>query len=155
MTHRGIASIVCLVIGTAGGCSSGRDLNRASSQLHYGIEAARMNLWREARFRFERAVQIDPSNAIAHNNLAVALEGTGEFERARAEYTEALRLERANRHIQKNYSRFFEFYSRNRKQERKSEPAPPPSQDAAPAPGAAAGQETSEPTTTTSDPEER
>ena len=42
----------------------------------------------------ERAVQLDPTDAMAHNNLAVAYEGTGDFEKARANYIEALRLSR-------------------------------------------------------------
>src|SRR5438477_3879353 len=66
-------------------------------------------------FRFERAVDINPSDAQAHNNLAVAYEANGDFEKARKEYLDALKLDRQNAYIQKNYSRFVEFLSRNRK----------------------------------------
>src|SRR5947208_4758105 len=76
---------------------------------------ARMNLWREALFRFQRAVQINPSDAMAHNNLAVAYEANGDFEKARKEYLEALKLDKSNQYIAKNYSRFVEFTSRNKK----------------------------------------
>jgi Flp pilus assembly protein TadD len=103
-------------------CRSGLDLSKASTQLDVGVRAARDNLWREALFRFQRAIQIDPQNAMAQNNLAVAYEGIGEFEKARVAYTEALKLDRSNQYIQKNYSRFVEFYSKNRKREKKLEP---------------------------------
>lgn len=98
-------------------CSSRMDLTRASDQMDFGVRMARANLWREALFRFERATQIDPNDAQALNNLAVAYEGIGEFEKARETYTRALALDKSNQHIQKNYSRFVEFYSRNRKRE--------------------------------------
>jgi Tfp pilus assembly protein PilF len=76
-----------------------------------------MNLWREAMFRFERAIELNPGDAQAHNNLAVAYEANGDFEKARKEYLEALKLDRTNPYIQKNYSRFVEFLSRNKKRQ--------------------------------------
>ena len=51
---------------------------------------------------------------MAHNNLAVAYEANGDFDNARKEYLEALRLDRSNQYIQKNYSRFVEFLSATR-----------------------------------------
>src|SRR5881296_4118531 len=66
-------------------------------------------------FRFRRAVGINPSDAMAHNNLAVAYEANGDFDNARKEYLEALKLDRGNAYIQKNYSRYVEFLSRNKK----------------------------------------
>ena len=110
------AVVVITTIGLTG-CRSGLDLSKSDTQLNVGVRAARSNLWREALFRFNRAVQIEPDNAMALNNLAVAYEGTGEFEKARQAYTEALRLDKSNQYIQKNYSRFVEFYSRNKKRE--------------------------------------
>jgi len=80
---------------------------------------AKQNLWREALFRFRRAVQINPSDSMAHNNLAVAYEANGDFDNARKEYLEALKLDRSNQYIQKNYSRFVEFLSRNKKRQQK------------------------------------
>lgn len=99
------------------GCSHNSDLTRPSAQDNFGVQMARMNLWREAMFRFERAIEINPSDAQAHNNLAVAYEANGEFEKARKEYLEALKLDRSNPYIQKNYSRFVEFLSRNKKRQ--------------------------------------
>ena len=103
----------------AAACASHQDLQRPATQDDFGVQMAKMNLWREAMFRFKRAVQIDPGDARAHNNLAVAFEATGDFENARKEYLEALKLDRSNAYIQKNYSRFVEFLSRNRKRESK------------------------------------
>jgi hypothetical protein len=99
------------------GCSHHTDLARPSTQDNFGVQMARINLWREAMFRFERATQINPGDAQAHNNLAVAYEANGDFEKARKEYLEALRLDRTNSYIQKNYSRFVEFLSRNKKRQ--------------------------------------
>ncbi len=99
--------------------SSGGDLSDADTQRRFGVRMAKMNLWREAMFRFRRATQIEPENAMAHNNLAVAYEATGDFEAAAKEYREALRLDRSNEHIQKNYSRYVEFIQRGKKREAK------------------------------------
>lgn len=111
------ASLVLAAL-LAAGCSSGSgDLSDASTQRRFGVRMAKMNLWREARFRFERATQIEPQNAMAHNNLAVAYEATGDFEAAAREYREALRLDRGNQYIQKNYSRFVEFTQKAKKRQ--------------------------------------
>jgi len=129
------------------GCSNNADMTRPSSQLNFGVKAAELDLWREAMFRFQRAVQLNPEDALAHNNLAVAYEGAGDFEKARGAYAEALRLDRSNQYIQKNYSRFMEFYTRNKKRgtdpkgaatqpqvSRPVQPQPTPTPIAAPSP---------------------
>jgi Tfp pilus assembly protein PilF len=99
------------------GCGSGGDLTKPETQREFGVRMAKMNLWREAMFRFRREVQISPDNAMAHNNLAVALEANGDFDAAAKEYREALRLDRSNEYIQKNYSRFVEFTQKAKKRE--------------------------------------
>ena len=121
-----------LLVGVAfaASCSHNMNLERPQTQENFGVRMAKENLWREAMFRFQRAVQIDPSDARAHNNLAVAYEANGDFEKARKEYLEALKLDRTNQYIQKNYSRYVEFLSRNRKRQAKesavaNKPAPP------------------------------
>ena len=128
--------LVVLLIGTA--CRSGRgDLSDAGTQRRFGVRMAKMNLWREARFRFARATEIDPKNAMAHNNLAVAYEATGDFDAAAREYREALRLDRANPYIQKNYSRFVEFTQKAKKRQAGAVP-PKTAAGAAPATDTAA-----------------
>jgi tetratricopeptide (TPR) repeat protein len=107
--------LIVLVLLVVAGCGSSGDLSKAETQRRFGVRMAKMNLWREAMFRFQRAVQIQPENAMAHNNLAVAYEATGDFDAAVKEYREALRLDRSNQYIQKNYSRFVEFTQRGKK----------------------------------------
>ena len=104
-SNRLFATFAILAVATA--CSHHQDLRKPSGQDNFGVQMARMNLWREA------------SDAMAHNNLAVAYEANGDFEKARKEYLEALKLDRSNQYIQKNYSRFVEFLSRNRKRQQK------------------------------------
>jgi tetratricopeptide (TPR) repeat protein len=135
--------LVALLLLTAGGCRSSKgDLSKAETQRHFGVRMARMNLWREARFRFQRATEIEPANAMAHNNLAVADEATGDFDAAAREYREALRLDRSNQYIQKNYSRYVEFIQRSKKREAKpavavAVPAAPTATTTAPPPATA------------------
>jgi Tfp pilus assembly protein PilF len=102
-----------------GGCRSAADTEKSETQRQFGVRMAKMNLWREAMFRFKRAVEIDPQDAMAHNNYAVALEANGDFDAAAREYREALRLDRSNQHIQKNYSRFVEFTQKSKKRQEK------------------------------------
>ncbi|MGZ5440502.1 MAG: tetratricopeptide repeat protein [Thermoanaerobaculia bacterium] len=109
-------SILALLL-IAVGCRSAANTKTAETQSQFGVRMAKMNLWREAMFRFNRAVEIDPNDAQAHNNLAVALEANGDFDAAAKEYREALRLDRSNQHIQKNYSRFVEFTQKSKKRE--------------------------------------
>src|SRR2546427_7522121 len=111
-------ALLTIVLFTAG-CSHHTDMTRPSTQDNFGVQMAKMSLWREALFRFRRAVEINPSDPMAHNNLAVAYEANGDFDSARKEYLEALKLDRSNQYIQKNYSRFVEFLSRNRKRQQK------------------------------------
>jgi Flp pilus assembly protein TadD len=93
------------------GCTSYTRTDKAQSQIAFGSEVARKGLWREAAFRFEQAIAREPGNARAHNNLAVALEATGEFARALAEYKKALDLGPNDSYIRRNYARFAEFYT--------------------------------------------
>jgi Tfp pilus assembly protein PilF len=104
----GIAVSVCLM---AAGCTSYSNTERAKSQIAFGADVARKGLWREAAFRFEQAIAKDPKSARAHNNLAVALEATGEFARALIEYKKALELDPNDNYIRRNYARFAEFYT--------------------------------------------
>jgi Tfp pilus assembly protein PilF len=107
--------LLALLLLVAGCRSGGADLSKAETQRSFGVRMAKMDLWREAMFRFRRAAEIEPQNAMARNNLAVALEATGDFDAAAKEYREALRLDRSNEYIQKNYSRFVEFTQKAKK----------------------------------------
>jgi tetratricopeptide (TPR) repeat protein len=130
----GRSACVAILAATLAGCSHhSADLAKPATQANFGVEMARMNLWREAMFRFQRAVQINPADAMAHNNLAVACEANGDFDNAAKEYREALRLDRANSYIQKNYSRYTEFMSRSKKRQKTTAKAAPPAKNERPA----------------------
>ena len=69
-------------------------------------------LWQEAIYRWERAVAIDPDYAAAWNNLGIAYEHEGLFDKAREAYERALDLEPDNMMIQQNYDLFREINDR-------------------------------------------
>ena len=75
-------------------------------EMRFGVEAARLGLWREAAFRFEKAIRADPGNPRLHNNLAVAWESLGRVDDARRAYQEAARLAPDNKEIRDNHESF-------------------------------------------------
>jgi len=84
----------------------------AKAQVDFGISVAQKGLWREAVYRWEKAVQIDPTYAAAFNDLAVAYEHEGQLEKAREAYEKALALEPNNAQIKQNYELFKEINDR-------------------------------------------
>lgn len=92
----------------------------SSQEVKFGIEVAQKGMWGEALFRFEKAVEFDPQNPSALNNLAVALEQVGQFTEARESYERALELKPDDLYIQQNYDLFREADDkRNRKKRRR------------------------------------
>ena len=86
--------------------------SEAKSQVAFGIDVAQKGLWREAIYRWERAVEIDPTYGAALNNLAVAYEHEGQLEKARQAYEKALVVEPNNTQIRQNYELFKEINDR-------------------------------------------
>ncbi len=84
----------------------------AKAQVAFGIAVAQKGLWREAIYRWERAVAIDPTYAAAYNDLAVAYEREGLIDKARAAYEKALALDPKNQAIRQNYEQFREVHER-------------------------------------------
>ena len=84
----------------------------AKKQVEFGIAVAQRGLWREAIYRWQRAAEIDPSYAAAYNNLAVAYEHEGDFEKARQSYEKAVELEPNNALVKQNYELFKEINDR-------------------------------------------
>lgn len=84
----------------------------AKAQVAFGIAAAQRGLWREAIYRFERAIVIDPTYAPACNNLAVAYEQQGLIEKAREAYEKAMALAPRSELIRQNYELFEEVHAR-------------------------------------------
>lgn len=84
----------------------------AKSQVDFGIAVAQKGLWKEALYRWQRAVELDPGYAAAWNNLAIAYEHEGNFEEARKAYEKALTLDPKNLFIKQNYELFKEINDR-------------------------------------------
>ena len=84
----------------------------AKAQVDFGIKVAQKKLWREATYRFEKAVEIDPTYPAAWNNLGIALEEQGKFDEANKAYTKALELDPDNPLIRQNFDLFKELYER-------------------------------------------
>lgn len=84
----------------------------AKAQVAFGINVAQRGLWREAIYRWERAVELDPTYAAAFNDLAIAYEHEGQLDKARKAYEKALELEPSNTQIRQNYELFKEINDR-------------------------------------------
>ncbi len=91
---------------------AGNPRNDAKAQVDFGISVAQKGLWREAIFRWKKAVEIDPSYAAAWNNLAIAYEHEGQFDSARDAYERALKLDPNNTYVHQNYDFFKEINDR-------------------------------------------
>jgi Flp pilus assembly protein TadD len=84
----------------------------AKEQVAFGINVAQRGLWREAIYRWEKAVEIDPTYAAAHNDLAIAYEHEGQLDKARKAYEKALDLDPNNVQIRQNFELFKEINDR-------------------------------------------
>ncbi|HEV7671953.1 MAG TPA: tetratricopeptide repeat protein [Thermoanaerobaculia bacterium] len=102
-----IASL--LVAGLSAAPAAARD-SAGGAQLTFGVKMAQQGLWNEALFRFHQAELADPANPRIRNNLAVAYEATGDFEKALTYYKQALEASPNDRTLRGNYARFVEFY---------------------------------------------
>src|SRR5262245_6467341 len=111
MTAR-VAALVVFVgaLGVAPAFADAR--SDAKAQVEFGINVAQKGLWREAIYRWERAVQIDPTYAAAFNDLAIAYEHEGQLEKARQAYEKAIALDPNNSQISQNYELFKEINDR-------------------------------------------
>jgi len=84
----------------------------AKSQVDFGIKVAQNGLWKEATYRWEKAVELDPSYAAAWNNLGIGYDHEGRFEDARKAYEKAVALDPKNILIRQNYDLFKEINDR-------------------------------------------
>jgi Tfp pilus assembly protein PilF len=104
-----VAVLVALLWTSPGFANARQD---AKSQVEFGIDVAQRGLWREAIYRWEKAVELDPSYAAAFNDLAIAYEHDGQLDKARKAYDKALELEPNNSQIRQNYELFKEINDR-------------------------------------------
>lgn len=81
-----------------------------AAQLEFGVEMAKRGLWSEALFRFKQAERANPGDPRILNNMAVSFEALGQFDKALDFYQRAIKADRGNSDLRRNYSRFIEFY---------------------------------------------
>lgn len=93
------------------------------TQMDFGVAMAQRGLWSEALFRFQQADRESPGDPKVLNNLAVAYEATGQFDKALASYQAALQVAPENHDLRRNYARFVEFYQSFRPPEAPGAPA--------------------------------
>ena len=91
------------------------DRDGAKAQVEFGIRVAQTGLWKEATYRWEKAVELDPSYAEAWNNLAIGYEQEGRFDDADKAYQKALALDPKNVAIRQNYDLFKEINDRTKR----------------------------------------
>lgn len=100
------------------GAAVSADGERSGQENSFGVEVASKGLWKEAAYRWQKAVELDPQNPKALNNLGVAYERSGKFEEALDAYENALELAPSNEQIRQNYELFREAYERKRRKDR-------------------------------------
>jgi Tfp pilus assembly protein PilF len=101
-----------------------RAAESVKAQIRFGAEMARQGNWREAIFRWKKALETDPRNPRLHNNLAVAYETQGDFAGAETEYKAALEISPGLKEVRENYALFQNFYDRYRRSDA-AHPGPP------------------------------
>ncbi|MEW5983173.1 MAG: tetratricopeptide repeat protein [Acidobacteriota bacterium] len=111
------AALALLVLAVSAMPAAAEDRIGAREQNEFGIRVAQQGLWREAIFRWERAVELDPTYAAAFNNLAIAYETQGDFERAKRAYERAVELDPRNVYIKQNFDLFKEINDRASRQD--------------------------------------
>ena len=99
-----LKKIICLLAGILflAGCAA----NRYRSDFEFANKLAAEGLWKEAYYRWQKALPPNGSSAALHNNLAVALESLNRLPEAEQEYQLALKLAPDNSIIKGNYDRF-------------------------------------------------
>ena len=106
----GLFAVTVLLLSSMAAYGGRKDPNNAPDQLSFGVQMAKRGLWSEALFRFKRAERLRPGDPRVLNNMAVAYEALGNFEKALDTYQEAIKGDRSNSDLKRNYSRFVEFY---------------------------------------------
>jgi Tfp pilus assembly protein PilF len=112
MHLRQILAAALLVVSVSAPALAKDARESAKKHVEFGITVAQKGLWREAIYRWEQAAKIDPNYPAAFNNLAIAYEHEGQFEKARKAYERALELQPDNQLIRQNYELFKEINDR-------------------------------------------
>jgi Flp pilus assembly protein TadD len=112
VTMRRLVVLAALVMLVASPAWAGKPKDQAKAEVDFGITVAQKGLWREAIYRFQKAVQVDPTYAAAWNNLAIGYEHEGQFDSARDAYDKAIKIDPNNNLIRQNYEFFKEINDR-------------------------------------------
>ena len=115
----GVKKLIALTIvglAVSAAVATAADRKEAQNQVEFGIKVATQGLWREAIYRWERAVELDPGYAAAYNNLAIGYEQSGQFEKAKKAYEKATELDPHNIYIRQNFDLFKEVNDRASRQ---------------------------------------
>ena len=116
-----VTLLICLLAGFSIGAKKAPD--RKTEQLNFGVKMAQRGLWSEALFRFKQAERMSPGDPRVLNNMAVAYEALGNFEKALDYYQDAIKSDPTNKDLKRNYSRFVEFYRAFKPAEKESDVA--------------------------------
>jgi Flp pilus assembly protein TadD len=111
IVRAGVCAILVLLFASPSFADARSD---ARDQVAFGINVAERGLWREAIYRWEKAVELDPNYAAAYNDLAIAYEHEGQFAKARKAYEKAIELDPNNFQIRQNYELFKEINDRQK-----------------------------------------
>ncbi len=109
---RSLALLVVAGAAVSAASVSADSRSDAREQVEFGINVAQRGLWREAIYRWEKAVELDPKYAAAFNDLGIAYEHEGQLDKARRAYEKALAIEPNNTQIRQNYDLFKEINDR-------------------------------------------
>ncbi len=110
-----LAPLLLALVFSLPGCASKSEIN----QLRLGVWAAEHDLWDEAIFRWQKALEKEPNSAYLYNNLAVAYEKKGLWEKAKEAYETALKLAPNHKYIKANYKYFQEHLQAFKQSEKK------------------------------------
>lgn len=131
------AVLAALLLAAAAPALAASPEKQARHEMKIGFDAARHGYWQEALMRFQRADSLTPGQPHVLNNLAVALEATGDFEGALLTYEQAVQAAPGDRTLRENYEQFKKFY-----QDNLANPEPEDEAGGAEAPAPAAGDDT-------------
>lgn len=104
-----IILVLALLFGLSG-CGSRGSLDQDPElSMKFGLDMAKRGLWKEALLRWENALKLSPNDPRIHNNLAIAYENEGDYEKAEVHYKKAMELDPLNDSIRINYNNFVGF----------------------------------------------
>ena len=109
---RRATALILIVLFLAAPLAAAGSRSDARAQVEFGISVALQGLWKEAIYRWQKAIEIDPTYAAAYNNLAIAYEHEGLFDKAREAYEQATKLDPKNIYIKQNIEYFREINDR-------------------------------------------